>query len=91
MNQRKVSTLEFMGIGVGVQALVLVALLLVDHLVWVAGYLAVGYCVLDGLALCLDRRRHVSASACLRLLFYFLPLALLLGFAFVVNATRQAR
>jgi hypothetical protein len=89
MNEQAVSTSELLGVGLGVQAVILVSLLLVDHLAWVAGYLAVGYFLLDVGALFMHRKTELFTRGLARLLFYVLPFALLLAFALLVNCVRR--
>ena len=90
MSARVVSRTEVMAIGVAVQLVVLLALLLVDHLEWVARNLAVALLFLDVLAFLLDRKVRFSGNSVARILFYSLPLVLLIGYALIVNLLRQS-
>ena len=85
MNERSVPKTEIMGIGIAVQLIFLLALLVVNHLVWVAKYLAIGFVLIDVVVLLLNERIHLSTNSLARILFYSLPLILLLGFALIVN------
>jgi hypothetical protein len=89
MSTRSVSTKEVMAIGVAVQLVVLLSLLLVDHMEGVARNLAVALLLLDVLALILEKKVRFSANSVARILFYCLPLVLLIGYALVVNVLRQ--
>jgi len=89
MNEQRVPKTEIMGVGITVQLIFLLALLVVSHLEWVAQYLAIGFVVIDVVVLLLNEKIHLSTNWLARVLFYSLPLILLLGFALVVNYLRS--